>query len=88
MVFELPVNLLPVSNVQYQWGKECGVMVTLKEKVFTAAAFLTCLFIYEGYRCVKDRDLLYDDMMTIVKEGWLGSKDFILTVGIAYCCQL
>ena len=83
LVFELPVNRLVLSNAKYNWDKECGMMVKQKSEVFSATALLTCLFIYEGYRCVKDRDLLYDDMMTIVKEGWLDSKDFILTVGIS-----
>ena len=77
------MNQLALSNAQYQWDESSGVIVSQKPVVFAAPSLLACLYIYEGYRVVKDRNLLYDDMMTIVKEGWLDSKHFILAVSVA-----
>lgn len=88
MVFELPVNQLALSNAQYKWDESSGVIVSQNPEVFAAPSLLACLFVYEGYRCVKDRSLLYDDMMTIVKDGWLDSKHFILTVATLDCFHL
>ena len=51
------MNQLALSNAQYQWDESSGVIVSQKPVVFAAPSLLACLFIYEGYRVVKDRNL-------------------------------
>ena len=71
-----------VSSASYQWDPKVGTTITFGQgQTYSVCAILAMQFIYEGYRYMKDSLLLYDNMMSLVKENWI-QGDLILTVSL------